>query len=238
MNKRQRLMSSVVLAVAMVSIATLVLAQTTSLPGLSSQGGATARFIHASPDSPRVDLLIDGTAVFTDVGSSDITDYTPVNTGTHTVTLQTHGDGTPLLTRSVSFTATDYTLAVADTSPPDFFQFVDDNRAPAPGMARGRLVHLSPDAPAVDVALKHGPVVISDLGYGEASDYLELSAGTYELEILPAGISYSIPVTLIVRPNKVYSVFAIGSPLSPQIVQTVDRDHGYEVCLPLVIRQG
>jgi hypothetical protein len=83
-------------------------------------------------------------------------------------------------------------------------------------------VHLSPGAPPVDIAIKDGPVLFSDVGFKEASDYVEIAPGTYELEIRLTGTDALLDTaTLTFEPNRVYTVFAIGTP--PQIVQTVDE---------------
>lgn len=240
MKMERKLLSSGFLALGMIAATIVALAQTAHDMPLSPQGGATARFIHASPDSLAMDVLVDDTEVFTNASFGDITDYVQMSTGTHTITLQAHGDDTPLLTDSLVFTDSDYTLAASDSlAKLDLLKFVDDNGAPAPGMVRGRLVHLSPGAPNVDVAVKEGAVLFSNLGFKEASDYAEVAGGTYELQIKLAGTNFVLGTTsLTVRANRVYSVFALGTTTSLEFVQTVDRAHGFDVCLPLVIRGG
>ncbi|MEZ4388245.1 MAG: DUF4397 domain-containing protein [Candidatus Krumholzibacteriia bacterium] len=63
----------------------------------------------------------------------------------------------------------------------------DDNNPMNPGTtdkAMLRVVHASPDAPAVDVYVNDGdqPVVV-DLAYGGASGYLEVDAGVYTVQL-------------------------------------------------------
>lgn len=61
-----------------------------------------------------------------------------------------------------------------------------------PGTAEIRVVHGSPDAPAVDVYVAgSADPVITDLEYGEASAYLEVPEGTYAFEVRPAGAEAS-----------------------------------------------
>jgi hypothetical protein len=51
-----------------------------------------------------------------------------------------------------------------------------------------RVVHASPDAPAVDVYAKGvSSPLIQNLSYGETSDYLDIAAGNYIIELRPAG---------------------------------------------------
>ncbi|MFO0580466.1 MAG: DUF4397 domain-containing protein [Polyangia bacterium] len=72
---------------------------------------------------------------------------------------------------------------------------------PAAGMARVRVAHLSPDAPAVDVCLSvrgsgtwSGPVlgglgVAAGLPYGSVTKYLDVKAATYDVRIVAPGSS-------------------------------------------------
>lgn len=69
----------------------------------------------------------------------------------------------------------------------------DDDESPmlAPDMGSGamvRVVHASPDAPAVDVYAEGVTApLIQDLAYGETSAYLDLAAGTYNIQLRAAG---------------------------------------------------
>jgi hypothetical protein len=69
----------------------------------------------------------------------------------------------------------------------------DDATALAPDMGSGamlRVVHASPDAPAVDVYAEGvAAPLLTDLSYGETSDYLEVAAGTYNIQLRAAGSS-------------------------------------------------
>jgi hypothetical protein len=50
-----------------------------------------------------------------------------------------------------------------------------------------RFVHTSPDAPAVDIALAGGDVLIGNVAFREFSDYLPVPPGVYDLEVRLAG---------------------------------------------------
>jgi len=56
----------------------------------------------------------------------------------------------------------------------------------AADMAYVRVVHASPDAPNVDVWVDGGKV-LSDVPYTAVSDYLELAAGTYNVQVVETG---------------------------------------------------
>ncbi len=64
----------------------------------------------------------------------------------------------------------------------------DPATPPTPGKASLRVVHASPDAPAVDIyAVGVATPLISNLAYGQASAYIEVDEGTYDLQVKPAG---------------------------------------------------
>lgn len=70
----------------------------------------------------------------------------------------------------------------------------DDTGGPAddppPGMARIRVIHGSPDAPAVDIYVEGSDEpLFTDLPYGETSDWLDVPAGEYNVLVRAAGAS-------------------------------------------------
>ena len=82
----------------------------------------------------------------------------------------------------------------------------------AEGDAAVNVIHASPDAPAVDVAVTGGDVLISGLAFPSASDALEVPAGAYDLEVRPAGttdVALALPGVQL-EAGMVYDVFAIG----------------------------
>jgi len=64
----------------------------------------------------------------------------------------------------------------------------EDTETGEPTTAFIRVLHLSPDAPAVDI-YADGALVASDLPYPKGTDYLEVPAGTYTFDVSPAGTS-------------------------------------------------
>ncbi len=76
--------------------------------------------------------------------------------------------------------------------------------------ARVRVVHASPDAPAVDVFVNNGKV-LENLPYKEYSEYLPLPAGTYEFKINVTGTETTVTtVSATVAAGRDYTVIALG----------------------------
>lgn len=81
------------------------------------------------------------------------------------------------------------------------------------GDAQVRVAHLSPDAPNVDVYVD-GEVALSDFSPQTVSDYLSLPAGSYALEVRPAGAAADsepvIQADATVEAGQAYTVAAVG----------------------------
>lgn len=180
------------------------------------------RVLHASPDAPAVDVYLDGAIVtgLTNVPFGAISGYLTVPAGDHEIKITPTGTTTAVIEATVTLEAgRSYTVAaigpVASIGP----KVIVDDPQPAAGSAKVRVVHLSPDAPAVDVApdgAEPGGAVVTNLAYPDATDYLALAPGSYDLEVRPTGTT---DVALDLDPlnlesGRAYSVFAIGSAAS------------------------
>lgn len=64
----------------------------------------------------------------------------------------------------------------------------DDNPvAPAPGQTNLRAIHLSPDAPEVDIYFNGSATpAVTDLAFNEGTAFLTVNAGTYDVAVAPA----------------------------------------------------
>jgi hypothetical protein len=185
--------------------------------GAGAAGEARVRVIHASPDAPNVDVYANGAAVLTDVAFGASSGYLAVPSGQYEFQVFPAGadpKGHAVLTLDASLQANaDYTVvAQGAVSNIEAGVYVDDNTAPVAGKAHVYVVHASPDAPAVDVAVKGGPVLVSDLAFGERAGPLPVDAGTYDLEVRPAGSTdVALPLNgVTLEAGKVYTFVATG----------------------------
>ena len=67
--------------------------------------------------------------------------------------------------------------------------------------ARVQVIHASPDAPAVDIAVTGGDVLVPGLEFPNASGALDVAAGSYDLEVRVAG-TRTLPFRFRVLPSK------------------------------------
>ena len=177
-------------------------------------GSAMVKVVHASPDAPGVDLIVDGTVAGTNLTFPNNTGYLSVAEGTRNVKVNVTGTSTTVINANLPvMNSMSYSVfAVDSVSKLSTLVIADDLTAPAAGNAHVRFIHLSPNAPAVDIALTGGAVVWSNKSFKEYTPFTPLAAGTYNLEVRLAGTSTVVlplpGVTL--GTGKIYTVFARG----------------------------
>lgn len=171
--------------------------------------------VHASPDAPGVDLLLDNSKVNSAALTfPNNTGYLDVEAKTTNVKVNATGTTTSVINADLTFVKDkNYSIFAVDSlSKISAVVLTDDLSAPASGKAHIRFVHLSPDAPAVDVALVGGSVVFPNKSFKEFTAFTPLDAGTYNLEVRVTGTSTVAltlpPITL--SSGKIYTVFARG----------------------------
>jgi hypothetical protein len=164
---------------------------TTTEATTTAAGTASLRVAHLSPNAPNVDVYVDGSAVLEDVAFGTVSGYLDAPAGDREVEITAAGDAdTVVFSGTVPVEAdTAYTVAavgeIGDDADEPFEPLVltDDNSDPGGDTARVRLVHASPDAPAVDVTVaSSGDALYDGVEFGD-SGYVEVPAGDYTLEI-------------------------------------------------------
>jgi hypothetical protein len=171
--------------------------------------------VHASPNAPGVDLLIDNKVV----NSAALTfpkntGYLSVDAGKRNVKVNAAGTATSVINADLDFGKDkNYSVFAVDSlSKISAVVLTDDLTAPAAGKAHVRFVHLSPNAPAVDIAVDGAAVVFPNAKFKDATAFTPLAAGSYDLEVRVAGSNIVAldldPITL--EAGKIYTVFARG----------------------------
>lgn len=187
-----------------------------TLPAAAQSGNARIRVIHASPDAPAVDVFVDGQAALQNVAFPAISDYLDLPAGPHKLAVAPAGQGEAAAVISADVTleaGKAYSVAAVGNLANIKAQiYNDDLAAPAAGKAHVRVIHASPDAPAVAVKVAGGPTLIESLAFPNASQYLPVDAGSYNLQVTPAGandVVLDLPNTQL-QAGTIYDVFAVG----------------------------
>lgn len=157
---------------------------------------ANVRVVHASPDAPNVDVLVDGAIVLTNVPYEAASAYLAVPAGTRNLQVRATGTTTTVINADVPLTAGTYYTVMA-TGPVASIQplvLTDDLANPAAGNVKVQLVHAAPSAPTVDIYVTAPGADISMMSptltavpFRGYSNYLEVPAGTYQVRITPTG---------------------------------------------------
>ncbi|HQW96958.1 MAG TPA: DUF4397 domain-containing protein [Saprospiraceae bacterium] len=171
---------------------------------------------HASPNAPGVDLLVDNSKQNSSALTfPNNTGYLQVESGTRNIKVNVTGTSTTVIEANLMLAKdNNYSvIAVDSVSKISAIVLADDLSAPAAGKAHVRFIHLSPNAPAVDVAVaSSGAVVFGNKAFKEYTAFTPLDAGTYNLDVRVAGTSTVALVlpAITLEAGKIYTVFAKG----------------------------
>ena len=162
-------------------------------------GGDLIRVAHMVPDYPAVDVYVDDgdEPVVSELEYTETTGYISLPAGDHQIQVTAAGSQSLVVFDEQVSVPAGNTTAVALGTPDSedgggaasglqLELFGDQNTPPEESInnSRLRLIHASPDAPAVNVLVGQ-TTVFENIGFGEA-DYFDLPAGDYEFDVLPA----------------------------------------------------
>lgn len=218
-----------------VAVAALGLAACSDDNATNPLDTALVRVVHASPDAPNVDVLVDGDLALTNVPFRAASGFLTVPAGPQRIQIRPTGTSTDVIDVTLDFGVNRvYTVLatgeVADLQP---LLVEDDPTAPADGQARIRVIHAAPAAGGVDVYatapgadLDAATPVLSDVPFRAVSEYLAVPAGTYQLRVTTAGTTtVAIDATITLAENgpirTVVAVDAVGggAPLAPIVLR-------------------
>lgn len=175
---------------------------------------------HLSPDTGAVDVLVDGATFLDNVTFPQVTGFTPLDPATYSVSV-TDGEQTIIAIGPVDLTfeaATWYTiLAVGEFAAIEPLIAIDDPR-PLATSAKVRIIHAaSADAAdPVDIWVTEPGTTIAEVDptlsavpFKANTGYLALPAGTYEVNVAPAGTTNAVITRIIEIANGgVYTAIA------------------------------
>lgn len=196
------------------------------------------RIAHLAADAPAVDLFINGAlSDIQGLAFPQITGWVGVPAGTYSAAVApagTNHDSSVIGPVRYELQAgTFYTIAAIGRLDAGTLtaQVIREPFNPLiEGNARVAVFHAIPDAPAVDVRLADGTVLVPGLSYATARAFnsgfasLDVPAGTYDLQVVPAGASEPVVIDLsdtTLEAGKSYFVAAVGTLASPGVALAV-----------------
>ncbi|QMU30315.1 DUF4397 domain-containing protein [Adhaeribacter radiodurans] len=181
---------------------------------------ARVMVVHASPNAPAVDILVDNVKVNSSgLAFPNNSGYLDVMAGQRNVKVNAAGSATSVIDANLDLVAgQNYSVfAINNLANIEPLVLPDNLATPASGKAHVRFIHLSPDAPAVDIAVKDGPVLFSNRSFKSATDFTPVDATSYNLEVRLAGtntVVLDLPGVAL-QNGKIYTVFARGYAAPP-----------------------
>lgn len=174
------------------------------------------RVFHASPNAPALDVYVNNTPAFRNLSYRGFSRYVPLPGG-GLYNIKVFPAGTrenPVINTNVFIpVGRIYSIAIIGELSNISLLPIEDPRIPiTAGKASLRFVHLSPDAPNVDITLPNGTKLFSDVAYKEIENYINVNPGTYTLQARVAGTNNIILTVPNIRltSNRFYTVYSVG----------------------------
>ena len=184
------------------------------------------RVLNASPDAPAVDIYINGGLIFKNIKFKDFTEYVQLSMGQYKMEVYPVGQmDKPVLAQNIQVPEKQV-ITIAAAGNFEDLQLIPYIEGNADGLAmnqsRVRVIHLSPDAPEVDVLI-NGQIVFNNIGFMDATDYIKVVSGTYNIVVNLAGTNDTI-LTFSPQLNsqKVYTIYVVGNPPNLSEIQSLD----------------
>src|SRR6266516_3385642 len=178
-----------------------------------TQSPSFVRIIHASPDVGTADVFLDGSKLLSSFAFGAITSYAPVPPGPHKVQIALVGKGIGAAALSQTLAVQPgiaYTVAAIGATPTSLaLEVFIDNNSLAPGAAKLRVYHLSPNLGPLDVD-SGGNTIVQGITYHQASKYHSLAIGSYTFTVDASSTHTTIPISATLKANKVTSIFIVG----------------------------
>ncbi|MBC3541895.1 DUF4397 domain-containing protein [Rufibacter sediminis] len=177
---------------------------------------ANVMVVHAAPNAPAVDLYVDGTKANSAALMYPMnTGYVQLNAGSRNVKVAPAGSSAASAVIDANLTLAagkNYSVFAAGPLTGLSAVVIEDNlAAPASGKAHVRFVHLSPDAPNVDVVVQGGGNLFSNVQFKGSTAFTPVDGGNYTLLVQPVGTDVNaVTATVNLQAGKIYTVFAKG----------------------------
>lgn len=165
----------------------------------SDTAGSTAmtkvRLAHLSPDTPAMDIYAAGadgieTKVLSSLAYRDVSEYVGVPVGFYAFTMRPAGapatDPAALSATALLEGGEAFTFAAFGPGAEIQTQLIkDDLQSPGPRKTAVRVFQASPELGTVSIEVADGPEIYSDLAAGQATEYVDLTAGQRQIIITP-----------------------------------------------------
>ena len=174
---------------------------------------------HLSPDTPAVDILVNGGEYLADVPFPAVTGIAALPADTYEVTITVANNPGAIAFGPASLTleaGTWYSVLATDVNANLNVVTLTDDARPIALFPKVRIYHASPTAADVDIylvgeggAIADASPTLTNIPFGANTGYLALPAGTYDVVVAPTGTkNEAIRETITIENGVVYTAIA------------------------------
>lgn len=178
-------------------------------------GVSYVRLFHAAPGAPEADIYANGKLIGKRLSYGQFTDYIAMPAGTYNIEAFPVGlKDSPILSVNIPLAEkTVYTLSLIGILPQiGILPVEDEYQAIPPGRVNIRFANLSPNAPGLNLSIKGGPLLFTDINYTEVSDYITMHPGNYNFIVQTNEVGMNVVYVPNMRllPNRNLTFYVVG----------------------------
>ena len=182
---------------------------------MQQQSNSKIRVFHAVPNAPAVDVYANDNIIVKNLQYKEVSSYIPVPSGNYNIKVYPTGTkSNPVIDTNVYIPEKSFYTIAAIGELPDIslYPIQEPVSANKSNMACVRFIHLSPNAPAVDVKLPDNSIVFNNIPYKGIANFTCVPSGTYTFKVTPTktdDVVLTVPDVML-HPNTFYTIYAVG----------------------------
>lgn len=189
-------------------------------------GTSLLRVFHASPQAPAVDVYINEKLVFSNLQFTQFSSYVKLKEGEYRIDIfQTGTMLQPIISGSLDLDEGQMLTIAAIGNLDDLSLLVINDNADkkaSPKVSSFRVVHLSPNTPAVDI-LVNNKILVENLAFKQNTSYVDIAPGSYNIEAVLSSNKESVLVFgVMLKANRIYTIYIVGESPNLRAIQSVD----------------
>ena len=189
-------------------------------------GTSLLRVFHAAPQAPAVDVYINEKLVFSNLQFTQFSSYVKLKEGEYRIDIfQTGTMLQPIISGSLDLDEGQMLTIAAIGNLDDLSLLVINDNADkkaSPKVSSFRVVHLSPNTPAVDI-LVNNKILVESLAFKQNTSYVDIAPGSYNIEAVLSSNKESVLVFgVLLKANRIYTIYIVGESPNLRAIQSVD----------------
>ena len=189
-------------------------------------GTSLLRVFHAAPQAPAVDVYINEKLVFSNLQFTQFSSYVKLKEGEYRIDIfQTGTMVQPIISGSLDLDEGQMLTIAAIGNLDDLSLLVINDNADKKASSKVssfRVVHLSPNTPAVDI-LVNNKILVENLAFKQNTSYVDIAPGSYNIEaVLNSNKELVLVFGAMLKANRIYTIYIVGESPNLRAIQSVD----------------